>query len=150
MLTPSSQNSLVESNLLVICGSIPTLRRFLNHVAPKIMGSSQRGSKSDPNAPRTKTHTSAPKRRNQYYTRFGSDREEEELEFQILSQMGAKKHNSSDGGSNTVVRGVGTTTIEASVPSNSNWDDRPRGEDDDSEKAIMQTKTVTIKYEEGD
>lgn len=64
--------------------------------------------------------------------------------------MGAKKHNSTDGGSNTVVRGVGTTTIEASVPSNSNWDDRPRGEDDDSEKAIMQTKTVTIKYEEGD
>ncbi|EMR65430.1 putative integral membrane protein [Eutypa lata UCREL1] len=33
---------------------------------------------------------------------FWVDREEEELEFQILSQMGAKKHNSSDGGSNTV------------------------------------------------
>ncbi|KAK7756890.1 hypothetical protein SLS62_000906 [Diatrype stigma] len=140
---------LIESNLLVISGSIPTLRCFLNHAVPKIMGGPKHSLKPNPNTPRTQVYTPAEKRRNQHYTRFGgSDKEEDELELQTLGQMGAKKHGHRGGGSTTVVRGVGTTTIEAGRPStNSNWDDRPGGEDDDSERAIVQTTTVTVQHE---
>ncbi|KAL2876433.1 hypothetical protein SGCOL_008239 [Colletotrichum sp. CLE4] len=31
---------IVEANLIIICGSLPTFRVFLNHVAPKILGES--------------------------------------------------------------------------------------------------------------
>ena len=63
----------------------------------------------------------------------------------MLSQMGAKKQ--SEGGSRAVVMGVGTTTIEGGGPHSPTWEDRPHGEDDDSEKAIVQTKTVTVQYD---
>ena len=32
---------IVEANLIIICGTLPTLRIFLNHVAPKILGESR-------------------------------------------------------------------------------------------------------------
>lgn len=32
---------IVEANLIIICGSLPTFRVFLNHVAPKILGESR-------------------------------------------------------------------------------------------------------------
>ncbi|KAK0384648.1 hypothetical protein NLU13_8734 [Sarocladium strictum] len=34
---------IVEANLIIICGSLPTFRIFLNHVAPKILGESRSG-----------------------------------------------------------------------------------------------------------
>lgn len=143
----TSSYSLVEANLLVICGSMTTIRRFLTNVAPRVLGDSPYGTKTDPNAPRTKTRSyrSTPNQRKHQYSRFGSSREEDEIEFQVLSQMGAKKH--SGGGSKGVVMGVGTTTIEGGGPQSPTWEDRPRGEDDDSEKAIVQTKTVTVRYD---
>jgi hypothetical protein len=36
---------MVEANLIIICGSLPTLRVFLNHVAPRILGEG-RGTKA--------------------------------------------------------------------------------------------------------
>lgn len=51
ILIPSLQNAdttfvlaqstlwlIIEANLIIICGSLPTFRIFLNHVAPKILG----------------------------------------------------------------------------------------------------------------
>ncbi|KAF9874988.1 hypothetical protein CkaCkLH20_07682 [Colletotrichum karsti] len=42
---------IVEANLIIICGSLPTFRIFLNHVAPKILGeASTRGESSNKGA----------------------------------------------------------------------------------------------------
>ncbi|RYP78918.1 hypothetical protein DL771_000303 [Monosporascus sp. 5C6A] len=141
---PASFWVLLELNLLIICGAMPTLRRFLNHVAPSLMRGSLHDSTSDPNTPRTRSFGTSGKRRNQYYARFGSGREEDELEFETLSRMGAKKHKNGEG-STAVVIGAQTATVEAGVK-NSSWDARPHGEDN-SRNAIVTTKTVTIQYE---
>lgn len=39
---------IVEANLIIICGCLPTFRIFLNHVAPKILGESRSSSGSGP------------------------------------------------------------------------------------------------------
>ncbi|KAF3765348.1 hypothetical protein M406DRAFT_16195, partial [Cryphonectria parasitica EP155] len=36
----------IESNLIIICGMLPTLRRFFHHVAPRLIGESTSGKKS--------------------------------------------------------------------------------------------------------
>lgn len=33
-------DSFVEANLFIICGSLPTIRKFFKHFAPKLVGSS--------------------------------------------------------------------------------------------------------------
>ncbi|RYP52370.1 hypothetical protein DL768_002481 [Monosporascus sp. mg162] len=142
---PASFWALLELNLLIICGAMPTLRRFLNHVAPSLMRSSGHDSRSDPNTPRTRSFGTSGKRRKQYYARFGSSREEDEVEFETLSRMGAKKHKNGEG-STTVVIGAQTATVETGVE-DSSWNARFRGEDN-SDKAIVTTKTVTIRYEQ--
>lgn len=38
---------IVEANLIIICGSLPTFRVFLNHVAPKILGESASRNSND-------------------------------------------------------------------------------------------------------
>lgn len=119
-----------------------TLRNFLKHMAPRLLcdygyGS---GSHTDQNAPRTKSYRSTPNQRSNY-ARFGSGRDADDLEFQTLSNNGAKNHNGEGSGG---VMGIGTTI--AGAGNNPTWEDRPRIEDDDSEKAIVQTKTVTIQY----
>lgn len=44
LLIPNSRSySIVEANLVIICGSLPTLRKFFRHVAPKIIGESTYG-----------------------------------------------------------------------------------------------------------
>ncbi|RYP72477.1 hypothetical protein DL769_004440 [Monosporascus sp. CRB-8-3] len=147
----------------LFCGSVPTLRRFAAHVAPRLLGNSQTGSQSDPNVPRSRSYT--PKRRNRYYARFGSGRGDDDVEFNILSRMGVKRGKSGEG-TTTVVTGTttveavhdpwdasprgegtttvitGTTTVEAVHDS---WDASPCGEDNDSEQGIMTTRTVTIR-----
>ncbi|RYP85778.1 hypothetical protein DL769_000886 [Monosporascus sp. CRB-8-3] len=141
---PASFWALLELYLLIMCGAMPTLRRFLNHVAPSLMRSSRHDSRSDPNTPRTRSLGTSAKRRNQYYAWFGSGHEEDEMEFETLSRMGAKKHKNGQG-STAVVIGAQTTTIETGVE-RSSWGGRPHGEDD-ADKAIVTTKTVTIQYE---
>ncbi|RYP05980.1 hypothetical protein DL764_003440 [Monosporascus ibericus] len=141
---PASFWVLLELNLLIICGAMPTLRRFLNHVAPSLMRSSGHSPRTDANTPRTRPFGTSGKRRKQYYARFGSSREEDEVEFETLSRMGAKKHKNGEG-STAVVIGAQTATVETGVEASS-WDARARGKDN-NEKAIVTTKTVTIQYE---
>ncbi|RYP34157.1 hypothetical protein DL767_004384 [Monosporascus sp. MG133] len=112
--------------------------------APASFWVSGHDSRSDPNTPRTRSFGTSGKRRKQYYARFGSGREQDEVEFETLSRMGAKKHKNGEG-STTVVIGAQTATVETGVEGSS-WDARPRG-DDRSDKAIVTTRTVTIRYE---
>lgn len=44
-LTDTLGSRFVEVNLFIICGSMPTLRRFFRSIAPKIMGSSHDNSR---------------------------------------------------------------------------------------------------------
>ncbi|KAM5357849.1 hypothetical protein ACJZ2D_015859 [Fusarium nematophilum] len=48
---------IVELNLIITCASVPTLKKFLRHVAPKIIGESRYGSKT-----RTNEHSEPPSR----------------------------------------------------------------------------------------
>lgn len=74
--------SCVEANLMIICGSLPTLKRFLHHVAPKIVGETSQGSKvtKSSGTPGLRTFgDSGPKKRG--YNVFG----ESETEFDLAT-----------------------------------------------------------------
>lgn len=110
--------SQLECNLLVICGTIPTLKKFFRHVAPRIFGSTDESkTESTPNVPRTGLYN----RSRNPYAQFGGDASELEL----------TRWDKADDG-----KGAGvSTTITTGDP-------RPKSEDDNSEKAIMETRYV--------
>lgn len=111
--------SQLECNLLVICGTIPTLKKFFRHVAPKVLGSTDNSKTgSTPNVPRTQLYN----RSRNPYAQFGQDASE--LELTRWDQSEEVK----------VGAGVSTTITTG--------DPRPKSEDDSSEKAIMETRYV--------
>ncbi|KAF4968615.1 hypothetical protein FSARC_4039 [Fusarium sarcochroum] len=66
---PANVWSIVEANLFIICGSMPTFRKFFKRFAPKWMGSSDR---SDPSRPTTDQSDSKVQRHQHMgYTQFG-------------------------------------------------------------------------------
>lgn len=50
----------VEANLIIICGMLPTLRKFVRHVAPKIIGESTYGGHSNRSGGANKFSNSSP------------------------------------------------------------------------------------------
>ncbi|KAM0269272.1 hypothetical protein ACHAQH_009778 [Verticillium albo-atrum] len=123
--------SLIEANLFIICGSMPTLRKFFKHFAPKLMGASS-ANMSGPNYAsgyaKKDTNTGANafsrKVRSQY------DRYEDN-EMQVFQSMDRDQDNKSPNNVHQIsVDGGG--------------DVQP---DNNSEKAILQTKTFTVRYD---
>ncbi|KXH63218.1 integral membrane protein [Colletotrichum salicis] len=124
---------IVEANLVVICASLPTLRKFFRHVAPKIIGESTYGKGKNVGGTGSKatsrmTIGSKNGTRNRAeYSQFDRDNNGEAF---VMASMGPNK----------------PVTI---VTGNSESDPT---EDDSSEKAIMrgnnifQTKTITVEY----
>jgi len=131
---PANVWTFVEANLFVICGSMPTLRKFFKHVAPRFMGGSSNQSYPYPNsyAPNRSAGNAmsrARKTRGQY-TNF-----DDENEMQTFQDPDT---SSQDGNAGKVV-GAATVTVDAA---NGNEGDSH------SEKAILQTTTYTVQYEE--
>lgn len=139
--------SIVEANLFIICASLPTLRKFLKHVAPKLVGESIYGRSSKgatgggtapPSALRTIGSVTASgvgkKQRNQY------------------SQFDFADDASQHGGRNECI----VMSRYSSGGVEDNHEDRVWA-DDGSERAIVKeggkeigkiirTKTVTVEY----
>lgn len=123
-----------ETNLSIICGTLPTVRPLLSHIAPRFMGSSSnsngqyvaKSGLSNPNATPTfgGTGGNTSRNRSKKYERF-----DDEIMYPletIVAVEGADDHGSDaghrgDSGSETAI-----------VPAN---------------PAIVQTKTTTVSYE---
>ncbi|RYP19383.1 hypothetical protein DL765_003356 [Monosporascus sp. GIB2] len=128
---PASLWVFVEANLFIICGSMPTLRRFCRHVAPGFFGDSQSrpSAESGPSSSggRASNRNIARKARNQY-EKFGDSTE-------LYSMTGRERSKSQR-----------VMTVQVATGGGS-------GDDDRSDRAIMenaqivQTKTVTVEYE---
>ncbi|KAK1657062.1 integral membrane protein [Colletotrichum godetiae] len=123
---PANIWTFVEANLFVICGSMPTLRKFFKHFAPKLMGSSTNPSSYAVGGYRMsyahQRSTNAMKsRQRKQYEQF---RDENEMH---TFHSDRKRTNEEDPGFSSVVVAGGRESA-----------------DDMSDKAILQTKTVTI------
>ncbi|RYO80226.1 hypothetical protein DL766_009285 [Monosporascus sp. MC13-8B] len=114
---PASLWVFVEANLFIICGSMPTLRRFCRHVAPGLFSDSQ-SKPSAENGPSSSgggasNRNIARKARNQY-EKFGDSTE-------LYSMAGRGRSKSQQGMTAQVATGSGS------------------GDDDRSDKAIIET-----------
>lgn len=139
---PPRSYSIVEANLLIICASLPTLRKFFRHVAPKVIGESTYAKQSkrsaatgNPNSRITYGAGSHNRRDHRDYSQFDGDSDSNDT--YILGNMST---------STPAVSRAAAGPSETDVV----WHD-----DDDSEKGIVrgangnivQTKTVTVEYE---
>lgn len=116
--------SQLECNLIVICGTVPTLKKFLRHVSPKVLGSSGGGdSGNTPNVMRSNVHGRG-KRRNTY-AKFG----ENVTDFEMTQWD--REEASRKGGVSTTVSGGSS---------------RPKSEDENSEKAIMESRPAVERH----
>lgn len=143
-------HSFVEGNLFVICGSMPTLRKFFKHFLPRLMGTSGQGSSygaygtggggTGGNAQRSNT-ISRMRNKSRNYAQFASDAngsndnisEEDAMEMERFS--GDKK-----GG-----HGIAGATVTVGAVSPADGGEAQR--DDHSERAILQTKSFTVQYD---
>ncbi|KAF2130674.1 hypothetical protein P153DRAFT_384935 [Dothidotthia symphoricarpi CBS 119687] len=118
----------VESNLLVICCCLPTLRRFFRHVAPRIIGEySDSPSRRESNSRKLRTWgsmTSRPKR--QFDTLMNTVDDHENRENIPLEMRGDGKK-------------LGHRESRVNV-----WGMKA---DDDSEEAILYERTVQVTFE---
>ncbi|KAI8653867.1 hypothetical protein NCS56_01342000 [Fusarium sp. Ph1] len=120
---PANIWTFIEANLFVICGSMPTLRKFFKHFMPRIVGSSgasHYGTTSYGQHQQSNTLSRVRKGRSQY-AQFPEDNATELERF--------SDDDNKNGG--TVV--VGNASTEGL-------------RDDHSERAILQTQTFTVQY----
>ncbi|SPJ72475.1 related to integral membrane protein [Fusarium torulosum] len=137
---------IVEANLIITCATMPTLRKFFKHVAPKLIGESRYGSKSGKSSKYGKPEISSKpssrglvpgsqhRRNRTNYSQFDDEQMPVPDEFALAP-----------------IKGVGHNTVVGHSDENvMGW------MDSDSEKgivegtikpAIVQTKTVTVEYE---
>lgn len=154
--------SFVESNLLIICASLTTLRRFFIHVAPKLIG--ERGSSARYNLsgsaggyrhPFKTIGSNAARRR---VDKFGMTVDEQAgFDLQTIGHaeptetaVVGKCKDKSEGVISRHLRrqesvnkfGDGSSEVQILDQSSAASDDV------DVERAILQTTTVTVKYED--
>ncbi|CAJ0547958.1 Ff.00g047120.m01.CDS01 [Fusarium sp. VM40] len=142
---------IVEANLIITCATMPTLRKFFKHVAPKLIGESRYGSKTGKSGksskygkPDTGSKPSSrgivpgsQHRRNR--TKYSQFDEEEQMpmpdEF-ALSPIKGVGHNTVVGHSDEHVLGWMDSDSEKGIVEGT------------IKPAIVQTKTVTVEYEQ--
>lgn len=134
LLFSTNIHSFLEANLFVICGSMPTLRKFFKHVAPTFMGGSSNRSTTYANSYAMNRSGAAAmsrsrKKRSQY-EHFDDDNE-----------MNVFPSTPTDGSGGNGKASGATVTVNADSGS-------AAGEGDNhSEKAILQTKSFTVRYD---
>jgi hypothetical protein len=124
--------SLIEANLFIICGSLPTLRKFFKHFAPRLMGGTSGNSTSAKYAAgyvqsgdrRLETGPGASRKMRRQYENFDDH------------ELGVFETRGRDSGDKA---GVANETI---IDVNSD-----KLNDSSSDKAILQTKTFDVRYE---
>ncbi|GKT98067.1 integral membrane protein [Fusarium langsethiae] len=136
---------IVESNLIITCATMPTLRKFFKHVAPKLIGESRYGSKTGRSSKYGKSDTAGSKltssshgrRKRTNYSQFDQERGSPTGNF-VMGPIKGVRHE------------TGTSVGNRDDTETAGW------MDSDSEKgivtgsvrpAIIQTKTVTVQYE---
>lgn len=83
--------STVEANLVIICVTLPTMRRFLRHVAPKLIGESGRGHPSrDPTTDGSALQTIGSKTVRDGYGRMGDDDQDCNDSEEVISLKGGE------------------------------------------------------------
>ncbi|KFY89662.1 hypothetical protein V500_05555 [Pseudogymnoascus sp. VKM F-4518 (FW-2643)] len=123
---PANVWTFVEGNLFVICGSIPTMRRFFSHFFPNIFGTSVSTSHDQSRShPHTDTaHSWSRKRNNKQYVQFP-----EAIDLQSFQGSAEQRKNAPPLSSTAVVTSDGDV-------------------DSHSERAILQTKSYTVHSEQ--
>ncbi|KAK1975618.1 integral membrane protein [Colletotrichum cereale] len=121
---PANIWTFIEANLFVICGSMPTLRKFFKHFAPKVMGTLTDPSSYGPNKYHSRqsrqSRQSRLSRQRKDYEQFTDDSEMYTFNLDPVVEK--------EGGFTSVIVAAG---------------DEESG-DNMSDKAILQTKTITI------
>jgi hypothetical protein len=152
----------IESNLLIMCACLPTLKSFFQTVAPRVLGYSSRGGTkygsnthgvgSSYGRGGTQTISSTrPKPNREYYHGFDDgDSQEFQMETPPQQQGGGMHKGSGAAGTNG-----GLEVTITSGRDDGMFDDRhherdsgDKDRDDDSAKAIIQTRTVQVSYED--
>ncbi|KAM5344366.1 hypothetical protein ACJ41O_012903 [Fusarium nematophilum] len=123
---------IIEANLLIMCGSLPTLRVFLKHVAPRVLGdrstqkSSEQQSGSASYGLRTFGGSNGPRRK-----------------FDTLVEL---EHDAHFNRVSLRPEGMGKTDVNIyGGRSDESLGNNPT-RDDDSEDGILQTRTTTVQY----
>lgn len=144
--------SIVEANLFIMCAALPTLRKFLKHFAPKLIGESYGGS-SKATGPANGTGGINSGLR----TIGGTGGNATRTKRSQYSQFDDGEGSDTAGGFILQPYPEGSSTSAAvASESTSRWQDSDDGvwPDNDSEKAIVknesgiivQTKSVTVEY----
>ncbi|KAI9900495.1 hypothetical protein N3K66_004757 [Trichothecium roseum] len=164
--------TLLEANFFVICGSMPTLRKFFKHFAPRLMGSSPSTKRPGP-SPHEGGSALDRIRRQRRYAHFDDDDDD----YDYGTGVGSSNSKSRSGQGIDVsselqdfarpsrdARTGRTARIDAAPPlpslvgtgagagagagSGGGSGSRSANRDDHSEKAILQTRTFTVQYDD--
>lgn len=123
---------IIEANLLIMCGSLPTLRVFLKNVAPRVLGdkSTRKGSEEQSGSANFGLHT------------FGGSNGPRR-KFDTLVEL---EHDTHFDRVSLRPEGMGKTDVNIySGRSDESLENNPTG-DNDSEDGILQTRTTTVQY----
>ncbi|KAF4984891.1 hypothetical protein FZEAL_44 [Fusarium zealandicum] len=124
---------IIEANLLIICGSLPTLRVFLRRVAPRILAEKSTAKSSVPGSTG-----------NGYGLRTFGCSNKTRRKFDTLVELERDSHFNR---SSLTPEGMGKTKVDViggDDNSESIGDNAPG--DSDSEDGILQTRTTTVHY----
>lgn len=128
---------IVEANLIIICGSLPTFKLFLNHIAPKILGESKGSTRGSDWGGRNKDKGSKQNGLRYALRTFGSS-QTKRRQFDTIDEI---EHGDDSYSSNGIWRpdldGKGRVM---------NGPDRTNGQDSDEEAIIQSASGTTPSY----
>ncbi|PNH48803.1 hypothetical protein VD0003_g8326 [Verticillium dahliae] len=122
---PANVWSFVEVNLFIICGSMPTFRKFLKRFAPKLMGSSYGTSRPS----RSAKYADGSQTKPHWQQRTGY------AQFDSVEMGGLRADNGEQ------QMGAGSTVVSVRVAAK-DLNDRGEMRDDNSEEEILDNKTI--------